>query len=196
MDSGIDKQIILALQNLHQAQPLDAVIFQDYEKGLFHPDNIPKFISTLKSLGIKIIVDPKNLNFWYYKNVDVIKPNKKEAENALKQKLLMTEEGLANAVEKIGQGLNNHLTVITLSEDGIYLKCEQNNIWQLSIEKEIVDVCGAGDAVISVIAAAWCSGSDLEDLATISNLSGAQVCGEKGVAAINLEALKKTYNSR
>lgn len=196
VNEDVSSQIIQKLIKLNSEKPLDAVILQDYEKGLFHSLNIPEFISTLKNLNIKIIVDPKNINFWLYKGVDIIKPNKKEAENALNRKIKLTEEGLSKAVQEIEEKLHNKLTVITLSENGIYLNAKQNNIWQHSEVKEIVDVCGAGDAVISVIAAAWCSGSDLEEMATISNVAGALVCGERGVAAVDLEALKEAYNSR
>lgn len=193
---NVSEQIIQKLKTLNSEKPLDAVIFQDYEKGLFHSNNIPEFISALKDLDIKIIVDPKNINFWLYKGVDIIKPNKKEAENALNGKIKLTEEGLLKSVQEIEEKLGNQLTVITLSEHGIYINAKQNNIWQHSVVKEIVDVCGAGDAVISVIAATWCSGGELEEMATISNMAGALVCGERGVAAVDLEALKQAYYSR
>jgi rfaE bifunctional protein kinase chain/domain len=175
---------------------LDAVIFQDYEKGLFHPGNIPTLIKACKDLAVKIIVDPKDKNFWNYKGVDLIKPNKKEAESALKGKLGLSEELLTDAAKKIVHNLENELTVITLSENGIFIKSKTDSIWQRSVTQNVVDVCGAGDAVISIVAAAWCSGLGLEDMATLSNLAGGIVCSERGVAAISLNGLKLAYENR
>lgn len=192
----ITSDIIEKLKAIHSVNPLDAVIFQDYEKGLFHPENIPTFIKVCKDLDIKIIVDPKDKNFWHYKGVDLIKPNKKEAESALKDKLGLSDELLMDAANRIERNLENKLTVITLSENGIFIKSKTDNIWQRSVTQNVVDVCGAGDAVISVMAAAWCSGLGLEDMATLSNLAGGIVCSERGVAAISLDGLKLAYENR
>ena len=192
----VTSEIIEKLKTIHSKNSLDAVIFQDYEKGLFHPGNIPTLIKACKDLAVKIIVDPKDKNFWNYKGVDLIKPNKKEAESALKGKLGLSEELLTDAAKKIVHNLENELTVITLSENGIFIKSKTDSIWQRSVTQNVVDVCGAGDAVISIIAAAWCSGLGLEDMATLSNLAGGIVCSERGVAAISLNGLKLAYENR
>lgn len=192
----ITDRIIEALRLCHAEFTLDAVILQDYEKGMLHEKNIPVIIKSLKEMGIRIIVDPKDKNFWFYQGVDIIKPNRKEAETALKQKINMAENDLRLAAEQIENVLNNSFTVITLSEHGIYIKSNQNNIWQRSVTLNVVDVCGAGDAVISVISAAYCAGLTIDEIAGLSNLSGAIVCSIKGVAAVDLELLRKTYLNR
>jgi bifunctional ADP-heptose synthase (sugar kinase/adenylyltransferase) len=71
-------------------------------------------------LGIKIIVDPKDKNFWEYENVFLMKPNRKEAENALGSGIKMNIKDLVSAAQVIEKRLNNEVTLITLSENGVF----------------------------------------------------------------------------
>ena len=196
VNDKITDKILKTVSAIHLQSPMNAIILQDYEKGVFHQANIPVLIDHIKKLGIKIIVDPKDKNFWYYKGVDLIKPNKKEAEKALNSSIKINEQALADAAYAIESKLKNGATVITLSEHGVYIKLNQNNIWQRSEFLDVVDVCGAGDAVISVVAASYCAGLSVEEIASLSNLSGAIVCGVRGVAAVNFDQLKQAYLNR
>lgn len=193
IDSSLSLQIINNIIELHNAHPLDCVIIQDYEKGMMHPGNIKQLVSLINSLGIKIIVDPKDKNFWEYENVFLMKPNRKEAENALGSGIKMNIKDLISAAQVIEKRLNNEVTLITLSENGVFLKDDTQNLWKPSEIMEVVDVCGAGDAVISIAAAAYCANMDIESIALLCNKAGAIVCSERGVAAIDLKRLEEEY---
>lgn len=192
----ITRLIIDHISFLHRQQRLDAVILQDYEKGVFHPDNIEEIIRHIKSLSVRIVVDPKDRNFWHYKEVDLFKPNRKEAEKALGRRLEMSSHSLYEAAGEIEAVLNNRISLITLSEHGLYIKEKNNGLWQRSEILDVIDVCGAGDAVISVIAAAFCAGMGLDDMASLGNISGALICSVRGVAAIDLAQLDRAYLNR
>ncbi|MCO6461931.1 MAG: carbohydrate kinase [Saprospiraceae bacterium] len=181
---------------MHQEQLLHGVILQDYEKGMLHEGNIPPLVEFLQNCGIKVMVDPKEKNFWLYHDVDLIKPNRKEAEQALGKNLVLTKEGLLEAASLIEKRLENKVTVITLSEHGIYIKNGNDKQWQPSVILEVVDVCGAGDAVISVVAAGYCAGLDSSEIAALSNVAGAIVCSDIGVVPITLDELELKYNIR
>jgi D-beta-D-heptose 7-phosphate kinase/D-beta-D-heptose 1-phosphate adenosyltransferase len=101
IDNSLSLQIINNIIELHNAHPLDCVIIQDYEKGMMHPGNIKQLVSLINSLGIKIIVDPKDKNFWEYENVFLMKPNRKEAENALGSGIKMNIKDLVSAAQVI-----------------------------------------------------------------------------------------------
>ena len=193
IDNSLSLQIINNIIELHNAHPLDCVIIQDYEKGMMHPGNIKQLVSLINSLGIKIIVDPKDKNFWEYENVFLMKPNRKEAENALGSGIKMNIKDLISAAQVIEKRLNNEVTLITLSENGVFLKDDTQNLWKPSEIMEVVDVCGAGDAVISIAAAAYCVKMDIESIALLCNKAGAIVCSERGVAAIDLKRLEEEY---
>lgn len=195
VSDAVSKIIINSIIEIHSNTPLDAVILQDYEKGVFHLANIPVILSELKKAGIPIIVDPKDKNFWLYKGVEIFKPNRSETERALGKQIVLTADGLKAVSTAIESRLENKVTIITLSESGVYLHEDGKSVWHLAPKQEIVDVCGAGDAVISITAAAWCAGYSLNDIALLSNIAGSIVCAHPGVKPIIGSELEMAYLS-
>jgi len=193
ISKNVSDKIIQYVRELNKLHPLDGVIIQDYEKGVLHSGNIKQIVKYINDLGIKIIVDPKDKNFWEYENVFLMKPNRKEAENALSGRIEMKKEDLHRAAKSIEDRLKNKVTLITLSENGVFLKDDNKSLWKPSEIMEVVDVCGAGDAVISITAAAYCANMDIESIALLCNKAGAIVCSERGVAAIDLKRLEEEY---
>lgn len=193
--NDVSAQLMDYIADIHKSNKLDAVILQDYEKGMLHHANIPAFIEFLNECGIRIIVDPKDKNFWMYRHVHLFKPNRKEAEKAIGKKIPMTEDALADAALLLESRLHNEVTVITLSEYGIYIKDAENKVWRHSEVMEVIDVCGAGDAVIGIVAAAYCAGLPMPQIALLGNIAGGIVCGERGVVAVSLDRLQKAYNN-
>lgn len=191
----VTQQLLEYIASIHRMNKLDAVILQDYEKGILHQENIPIIIDFLRQSGIKIIVDPKDKNFWLYRNVHLFKPNRKEAEKALGKPIYITREDLGRAARSIETELHNDVTVITLSEHGIYIKGIGDEVWRYAEIIDVIDVCGAGDAVIGVISAAYCIGLPLDDIALLGNIAGGLVCSERGVVAVNSEKVQKAYNN-
>ena len=189
IDGSITGQIIERIHSINEHQPIDVVILQDYEKGVFHPANIPQIISAVQLKNIPVIVDPKDKNFWYYKNVTLFKPNKSELEKALGYKIKLDLKSIEVAEKDLRQKLNNKISTITLSEGGIFISDGVNHVWDRPSSREVIDVCGAGDAVVSVLAALYGISRNLAEMVHVANIAGGLVCEISGVSPVPFERL-------
>jgi rfaE bifunctional protein kinase chain/domain len=173
-------------------QHVDAVILQDYNKGLLSKSVIRYAIKTARKHDIPTLVDPKREHFLDYKDVTWFKPNRKEIIEGLKlDTSLSTRETIESALSSLRDKLNAKYTLLTLSEQGVALNDREGTHYIPAHPRRIADVSGAGDSVISV--AALCVASDFEpkEVAAISNLAGGLVCEKVGVVAIELEQLEE-----
>lgn len=193
IDVDVVEQIIQPMEHYLLSHPVDCILFQDYNKGLLVPALIEKTIQLAKKLNIPTIVDPKADNFWSYKGVTLFKPNLKEIKERVNFHLDSSQEVLAKGSAFIRDKLNNDLTVITLSADGIFADDHQTSFIEPAKKRMIADVCGAGDTVVSVLALSLAAGMELREMVKIANIAGGQVCEIPGVVAANLESLQKEY---
>ena len=180
---------VIELISLHQ---ISAIIFEDYDKGVLSSNSIKTIIDFANKKGIPTVVDPKKRNFSEYKNATLFKPNLKELKEGLKiDNIDINTESLTNASESLFQLLNNKFTLITLSEKGVFIRNNETKTQMLipAHIRNIADVSGAGDTVISVVALLIASNYDVFSTAAISNLAGGLVCEEVGVVSINKEKL-------
>ena len=164
---------------------VDAVILSDYAKGTL-TENVVKEIISLVKLNRKLITaDCKPINFNFYKNVDLLKPNKKEAiEMTLKENV---EEAGKKLMEITGAQI-----LITRGNEGMTL-FEKNEITNFSAKaKNIFDVSGAGDTVLATLTLAWISGASLKEATELSSNAAAIVIEKPGVVAISLDELKSS----
>lgn len=170
----------------------DVVILEDYNKGVLNEVNIPQLIQIAKEAGKPIAVDPKHKNFLAYKGVTLFKPNLKEIKEGINSdKNLRQKNHLISAVLELHQVLANTYTMVTLSEDGVMITDHKDFQFIPAHFRNISDVSGAGDTVISVASLCLACGYDMTITAELSNLAGGLVCEETGVVPINLEKLKK-----
>ncbi|HEY1047684.1 MAG TPA: bifunctional ADP-heptose synthase [Bacteroidia bacterium] len=170
----------------------DVVILEDYNKGVLNEQNIQLLIDIARNASVPIAVDPKKKNFLSYKNVTLFKPNLKEIKEGLNVDInLKNKDNLELAVKKLHQELNNDLTMVTLSEDGVMISDHTTFEFIPAHFRNISDVSGAGDTVISVASLCLACGFDMKTLAELSNLAGGLVCEETGVVPINPEKLEK-----
>ena len=171
-------------------EKIDCVIFEDYDKGVLNKDVITTVINKAQELNIPILVDPKKKNFSHYKNITLFKPNLKEFKESIGSSL---EEG-----SKILHENGIKIVFVTLSENGIFISYKKDNeiINKIipGISREVVDVSGAGDTVISVVSM-LINDIDIEEIAKISNIAGGIVCEEVGVVPIDLTKLLKEYDT-
>ena len=184
-------RIIQHLNELNSHQKIDCVILQDYEKGLLHKGNISIIIQKIKEIGALIAVDPKDVNFWEYKEVDLFKPNKHELSKALGYKFSINEHDIVEAISVMQSRLHNKITALTLSENGIFLCKGMKRHWALSESIDVVDVCGAGDAVIAMLSTMIFLTEELSVIGALANAAGATVCEQSGVSTINSESIKR-----
>ncbi len=190
--SAAESDLLLQrMKNLLDAYPVCAIILQDYNKGVLTAGVIAAVISMAKAQGVFTAVDPKKANFFAYEGVDLFKPNLKEVRESSPFDVLTNLESLEKAADYLRNKLKNKYTMLTLSEKGLYLKAESAGILHPTRPRNISDVSGAGDTVISIATMGLAAGLDLQTVALLSNLAGGQVCEFPGVVPVDLRQLEK-----
>ncbi|MCS7229619.1 MAG: D-glycero-beta-D-manno-heptose-7-phosphate kinase [Candidatus Kryptonium sp.] len=180
------KEIIL--QNVYE---INAIIIEDYNKGVIVKNLIHDLVEIAKRFGIVITVDPKFDNFFEFKNVTVFKPNRKEVEDALGEKL-DTEDKIIEAGKTILEKLKCEYLLLTRGEKGMTLFNKNGEIKHIPTKaRKVADVSGAGDTVISTLTVALASGADIIESATLANYAAGIVVEEVGVVPVDREKLFK-----
>jgi len=191
-----DENLSNQLEQMILENGFDVIIFEDYNKGLLSGSLIQKAIAAAQQKGIPTIVDPKKDNFFAYKGVDVFKPNLKEIKEGLNVDFdVQSKAELSKNVELLRDKLDAKGILLTLSEYGIYFQNNKDVYREPAHKRNIVDVSGAGDTVVSVAALALACGLESEYMMRIANLAGGLVCEKVGVVPIQkldlLQASKK-----
>ena len=165
---------------------IDAIIYEDYDKGLITEELIDKTVKLAKEMGIITVVDPKKRNFHAYKGVQLFKPNLKELREGLKIDVdPLNIEQVEQAVNRLKKQLGAKTVMLTLSEHGVYVSSENGNNHILAHKRTIADVSGAGDTVIATAALCLAAGLNEFKTAEIANLAGGLVCEHVGVVPID-----------
>lgn len=169
-----------------------AVIFEDYDKGTITDNIIHSTIELANKLNIATIVDPKKRNFLKYKGATLFKPNFKELKEGLKVDIDPADlDALKSSVELLKEKLELKGVLLTLSERGVYIDFNKSKQLLPALQREISDVSGAGDTVISIAGVCLALGLSPTFIAALSNLGGGLVCEQVGVVPINKKALLK-----
>ena len=162
-------------------------------KKIFNISIIQAIVAAAKEANIPVTVDPKKKNFLDFKGVTIFKPNLKEVREALNQDYNTDLESLKEASNKIKSILKNEITIITLSEKGLFIDDGELAEIYPTIPRNVSDVCGAGDTVISTLSLGVASNFDRETLAILANIAGGQVCERPGVVPVNLKQLTEEW---
>jgi rfaE bifunctional protein kinase chain/domain len=147
-EHNFDQQI----SDLLKTGNIDAVIFQDYDKGTLTPTLIKSVVNTARKSGIPVLADPKHRNFFEYEKVTLFKPNFREFLRGLNVRLAKSDYGRIYEIvrtylheqQKIG------IVMITLSELGVFISTKDGYYHIPSEIRDVADVSGAGDTVISI----------------------------------------------
>jgi len=191
------EKLIQNIKKLINKEKIDVVIFEDYDKGLLNAKIIQELISYLNEREIPICVDPKKDNFHNYKGATLFKPNFKEFSNGLKEEIKKGDiDTLMKYAEKFLNQYNIQNIIITLSEYGVLLYNQNDQVHIQAEPRNISDVSGAGDTVISIASLAYCVGIRGKELISLVNLAGGLVCEEVGVVPINKAKLKSEFIKR
>ena len=174
------------------ASKIDAIIIEDYNKGLLTQRVIENVIKMANDNGVIVTVDPKKDNFFAYKNVTLFKPNLKELKEGLNTQFDFSNDrdSFEAAIEKLEGKLQNKISFVTLSEHGVFIHDGKNKHYIDAHHRNIADVSGAGDTVISVATLCLSAGLNIDEIAEIAHLSGGIVCEVSGVVPIDKERLK------
>lgn len=182
--------LLKQVSNFIEHEDPNVLIFEDYNKGVLTEKVIEEAINLCRASGVISAVDPKRKNFFSYKNVDIFKPNMKEVQEGLN---LLFESNdlytLRNVHEQLQRLLQHRVSLITLSEKGIFYQHLQNAAIIPSHLRNVSDVSGAGDTVIAVAAMVYAVTKNAHLMAEIANIAGGLVCEEVGTAAVDREKL-------
>lgn len=170
---------------------LDAVIFQDYNKGMLTPELIRSVLKICRDAHVRVFVDPKFENYLSYIRVFLFKPNRKEASGLLGMEINSSEKACEAAI-KFREILKVHNVLITLGEEGMILLDDDNQCLKIPTRaRKIHDVTGAGDTVISTVTLFSAAGYSLPVSTVMANLAAGKVCEEVGIIPISLHALQE-----
>jgi D-glycero-beta-D-manno-heptose-7-phosphate kinase len=191
INSQEEQQLISAISLLLD-EGYDAIIFEDYNKGVLTEKVITEVIAAAKHKGIPTAVDPKFKNFISYKGVSLFKPNLKELQDGLKRIIDISDKGdFERAVVDLQIQLQADKVFVTMSERGVFIQDKLAKHYVPAHLRSISDVSGAGDTVISVATLALVAGCNAQQIAEVANLAGGLVCEYPGVVAINKDQLQK-----
>ncbi|MBW7867565.1 MAG: D-glycero-beta-D-manno-heptose-7-phosphate kinase [Brumimicrobium sp.] len=187
--------VLKKLENLLQ-QGYDAIIFQDYNKGLLTQSLIEKSIALAQKYKVVTTVDPKLKNFMTYKGVTLFKPNLKELGEGTRTKLDFEKDrkSFELAIKTLQAQLHAEIIFTTMSAHGVFIDNGKENYHIPAHIRNITDVSGAGDTVISVATLCLACGLSLKNIAEFANLAGGIVCEYRGVVAINSDRLLEESN--
>ena len=178
---------ILSLVDKHK---VDAIVFEDYDKGAITSELIRRVVEVAKAKSIPTLVDPKKRNFAAYNGVTLFKPNYKELVEGLKLDVKKNDfDGIFDAAKYIHSHMGVELVFITLSELGVFISNGKRYNAIPAQMREIADVSGAGDTVISTASLCLAAGLSPEETATVANMAGGLVCEKVGVVPINKKQL-------
>ena len=190
LSGKIQNQFMELISSLLESGGINAIILQDYDKGVLAPGVISRVIQLAGQVSVPVLVDPKFRSFDLYRKIRLLKPNYKELARGLNLDLQKHEaEEIAKAMILHQQKQEIDILLVTLSEQGIIVT--RDGAWDHipAISREIADVSGAGDTVISVASLCLLAGLDAAATAVIANLAGGQVCEKAGVVPVNAEKL-------
>jgi rfaE bifunctional protein kinase chain/domain len=177
------------LRLLEEATDIEALIFQDYNKGMLTGELIRASLALMQRRGIPVLVDPKYENFFAYDGATLFKPNRREAAQAL-QRPLPTLEDVRWAARQLQERLHCRAVLVTLGEEGMFLwEAEGQETYIPARARHVADVSGAGDTVIATVAVALVAGASFREAAALANFAAGVVCAEPGVVPITPQAL-------
>ncbi|GIW23684.1 MAG: ADP-heptose synthase [Candidatus Sericytochromatia bacterium] len=188
----IDNEILNKI--LNQIKPIikdvNGIIISDYDKGVVIPELIHQIVLLSKEYNIPVFVDPQVTHFSYYKNVFIVTPNHHEAGKFLGRKLNNeSNKDIEEAGYEILNQLQCNFVLITRGEKGMTLISYDNTLHIPTMAQEVFDVTGAGDTVISILAASYCAGADIDYATLLSNQAAGIVVGKLGAATIKPDEL-------
>jgi len=190
-NSLVDENSEKLLEHFEQLIPeVDLVIVEDYDKGVLDKAIIDRITTLCNQHSKPLAVDPKFKNWAHYKNVSLFKPNLREFMQAI-QIPDQEDETISEAVRLFRNAQKHQMVLLTLGSKGMYIHSEFHSGFTRGKSRDVSDVSGAGDTVISI--AGLCLTLELkpEIIAELANLGGGIVCEYQGVIPVNKNQLEQ-----
>ncbi|HEX2190452.1 MAG TPA: PfkB family carbohydrate kinase [Longimicrobiaceae bacterium] len=166
----------------------DALVLEDYNKGVLVPAVIRTALEAAERAGIPSVVDPKFRHFWAYGGATVFKPNSVELGSALGEAIRPHDDEWLEAA-RVRTGARHLL--LTLGEEGMVLRCGTGASLRIpTVAREVFDVSGAGDTVTAFLAVALAAGAGVEEAAVLANFAAGIEVGKPGVAVVTPDEVR------
>ena len=169
-------------------EDISVLIISDYGKGAVTKELAQFLICYANEKNISIVVDPKGKDYSKYNGATLCTPNTNELK-VVKGLPSDSEEIITKAGFELREDINLKYLMLTRSEKGISVFDEKNKYDYPAVEKEVVDVTGAGDTVVSVVALALAVGYEIGDCCRLANLAASVVCSKFGAATLSMNEL-------
>ncbi|MBZ4684146.1 MAG: rfaE bifunctional protein [Fusobacteriales bacterium] len=191
ISNDIENKIIRYLKK--NIKKIDAIILSDYDKGVLTENLAKNIINLAKENNKIVIIDPKPKNALNYIGATTMTPNLKEACECIGKNITKDEDEIIKIGKEIREKLNLDHLLMTRSEKGmsIFMKEKVENI--PTFAKEVYDVTGAGDTVISLYTLALSCGATYEEAAKIANTAAGVVVGRVGTSVVTKEEIIEFY---
>jgi D-beta-D-heptose 7-phosphate kinase / D-beta-D-heptose 1-phosphate adenosyltransferase len=187
-------QLLAAIRPL--LNTFNAVILSDYGKGVLNGTLAQEIIQAATSIGVSVFIDPKGLQWTRYKSATCLTPNWSEFLSCMGLEKI-DESELPTHAGKLVQDLGLEYLLITRGSAGMVLFGKEGLIRQLPAQaREVYDVSGAGDTVVSVLAAARAAGFNMSDAADLANTAAGVVVGKVGTQPIDKGELESALKRR
>ncbi len=182
-------RLLVAVQEAIAAA--DALVLEDYNKGVLVPRIIDVAMQTARAKGIPIVVDPKRQNFFLYRGATIFKPNRRELFEALGADVdIEHPEALPAARQRLGA---EHL-LLTLGEHGMALISDNEVKRVPTMARAVYDVVGAGDTVTAYLALVLAAGGSAKEAAIIANYAAGVEVGKPGAATVSPAEVLQAYD--
>lgn len=189
---GTDAAALLLDRLRDRIGALDAIILQDYNKGVFTPELIGRLLSLAAAHDVPTYVDPKFENFYAFKGATLFKPNRKETEDALRRRLSTYDDKIVAARELLDR-VESEYVVLTLGAEGMLVAGRDIDSALIATRAiQVADVSGAGDTVIATLAAMRAAGASLLEGVELANHAAGIVCEQIGTVPIRRDELVST----
>ena len=171
----------------------DALVLEDYNKGVLVPRVIEAAIAAAHARKIPIVVDPKFRNFFAYRGATIFKPNRRELEAALGAAVDVEHP---EAIPMVLQKLGAEYLLLTLGERGMVLFSTGGAVLRVpTTAREVYDVVGAGDTVTAWLAAMLAGGATASEAAVVANVAAGVEVGKLGAATVSADEVVVAYDA-
>ena len=175
---------------------VDGIILSDYAKGVLRADVCASVIDAAKRNGKRVLVDPKGDDFTKYRGAHLLTPNKAELGRAA-QLPVRTEDEIRRAIASLFSLTGCEAILVTRSEEGMSLYAKAGDETHIQTEaRDVFDITGAGDTVISMIARVFFAGQDLKTAARLANVAAGIKVGKFGAAAVTVDEISGWIRQR
>jgi D-beta-D-heptose 7-phosphate kinase/D-beta-D-heptose 1-phosphate adenosyltransferase len=188
LSEGIEMKLRMALRDLVAAA--DIVLISDYDKGVCTPRVLQDLIAHCKPTDRKVIADPiRGTDYSKYLGCSAITPNRLEAGLAT-GRVLDSQVEIEAAAEALRKQLDLEAAIITLDKDGMYLdRADGRKALFATRPRQVYDITGAGDMVMSVLGMALAAGADYGEAIQLANVAGGLEVEKIGVATVSREEI-------